>query len=142
MKFQPAELFGSSQIFHYNCAEFQWVNPLRKTTHSTTWTKIEEMMIIHHLYTIFWLCYFAEGRCLLELTHKSNQEGSENWVPIAKKVYWPPPGPVKAESSPSVQSGKNLTFYQTSFSNQQLSVSLSVTKNDLPETAVTDYQSY
>ena len=107
MKFQPAELFGSSQIFHYNCAEFQWVNPLRKTTHSTTWTKIEEMMIIHHLYTIFWLCYFAEGRCLLELTHKSNQEGSENWVPIAKKVYWPPPGPVKAESSPSVQSGKN-----------------------------------
>ena len=142
MKFQPAELFGSSQIFHYNCAEFQWVNPLRKTTHSTTWTKIEEMMIIHHLYTIFWLCYFAEGRCLLELTHKSNQEGSENWVPIAKKVYWPPPGPVKAESSPSVQSGKNLTFYYTSFSNQQLSVSLSVTKNDLPETAVTDYQSY
>jgi len=117
MKFQPAELFGSSQIFHYNCAEFQWVNPLRKTTHSTTWTKIEEMMIIHHLYTIFWLCYFAEGRCLLELTHKSNQEGSENWVPIAKKVYWPPPGPVKAESSPSVQSGKNLTFYYTSFSN-------------------------
>ena len=142
MKFQPAELFGSSQIFHYNCAEFQWVNPLRKTTHSTTWTKIEEMMIIHHLYTIFWLCYFAEGRCLLELTHKSNQEGSENWVPIAKKVYWPPPGPVKAESSPSVQSGKNLTFYYTSFSNQQLSVSLSVTKNNLPETAVTDYQSY
>ena len=78
-----------------------------KTTHFTTWTKIEEEMIIHHLYTIFSLCYFAEGRCLLELTHKSNQEGSENWVPIAKKVYWPPPGPVKAESSPSVQSGKN-----------------------------------
>jgi len=51
---------------------------------------------------------FSEGRCLLELTHKSNQEGSEHWVPIAKKVYWPPPGPVKAESSPSVQSGKNF----------------------------------
>jgi hypothetical protein len=49
---------------------------------------------------------FSEGRCLLELTHKSNNDGEEAWVPITKKVYWPPPGPVKVESSPSVHSGK------------------------------------
>lgn len=50
----------------------------------------------------------TEGRCLLELTHRSNTEGQDHWLPIAKKVYWPPPGPVRAESSPSVHSGKTL----------------------------------
>ena len=52
------------------------------------------------------LKFYKEGRCLLELTHRSNTEGQDHWIPIAKKVYWPPPGPVKAESSPSVHSGK------------------------------------
>merc|ERR1711881_298507 len=50
------------------------------------------------------LKFYKEGRCLLELTHRSNNEGSESWIPVTKKVYWPPPGPVKAESSPSVHS--------------------------------------
>lgn len=52
--------------------------------------------------------FLTEGRCLLELTHRSNNEGQDSWVPVAKKVYWPPV-PVKAESSPSVHSGK-LSF--------------------------------
>ena len=59
---------------------------------------------------VHFIFFFAEGRCLLELTHRSNTEGNQNWIPTTKKVYWPPPGPVKAESSPSVQSGKRLTF--------------------------------
>jgi len=62
------------------------------------------------------LKFFKEGRCLLELTHRSNTEGNQNWIPTTKKVYWPPPGPVKAESSPSVQSGKRLTFSTFSIS--------------------------
>ena len=56
--------------------------------------------------------FFTEGRCLLELTHRSNTEGNQNWIPTTKKVYWPPPGPVKAESSPSVQSGKTLKIFK------------------------------
>ena len=59
--------------------------------------------------------FFTEGRCLLELTHRSNTEGNQNWIPTTKKVYWPPPGPVKAESSPSVQSGKTLKIFKMYF---------------------------
>ena len=73
--------------------------------------------VLYHCF-INTFVYFSEGRCLLELTHRSNTEGQEHWVPTTKKVYWPPPGPVKAESSPSVHSGKETTFYllsRTSF---------------------------
>jgi len=60
-------------------------------------------------FLFYYLC-FLEGRCLLELTHKQCGEGGDTWVPITKKVYWPPPGPLPAESSPSVHSGKKKTF--------------------------------
>ena len=50
--------------------------------------------------------FITGGDILLELNNRTNSDGSESWVPVTKKVYWPPPGPVKAESSPSVHSGK------------------------------------
>ena len=46
----------------------------------------------------------------MELNNRANADGTESWVPVTKKVYWPPPGPVKAESSPSVHSGKFFIF--------------------------------
>ena len=50
--------------------------------------------------------FITGGDILLELNNRANADGTESWVPVTKKVYWPPPGPVKAESSPSVHSGK------------------------------------
>ncbi|XP_040576100.1 uncharacterized protein [Lepeophtheirus salmonis] len=46
------------------------------------------------------LKFFKEGRCLLELSHRNGR----NWLPITKKVYWPPSLPyseVKREILPS-----------------------------------------
>ena len=54
--------------------------------------------------------FITGGDILLELNNRTNSDGSESWVPVTKKVYWPPPGPVKAESSPSVHSGKFFIF--------------------------------
>ena len=54
---------------------------------------------------------FAGEVCLLELEHRNDDTG---WRSIAKRVWLPPPGPLPAESSPSVHgSGKfqsNLTL--------------------------------
>ena len=54
--------------------------------------------------------FITGGDILLELNNRANADGTESWVPVTKKVYWPPPGPVKAESSPSVHSGKFFIF--------------------------------
>ena len=39
---------------------------------------------------------FADNQCLLELTHRGPAEGGPpgecKWIPITKKVYWPPTG--------------------------------------------------
>ncbi len=35
---------------------------------------------------------FSEGRCLLELTHRNSGDRGDVWIPITKKVYWPPTG--------------------------------------------------
>ena len=72
--------------------------------HSLEILWLSVLAFVHTFFTIL-IPLFSEGRFLLELTHKQTGEG-ETWVPIKKKVYWPPPGPVKAESSPSVHSGK------------------------------------
>ena len=61
-----------------------------------------------------------DGRCVLELAHRGD-EGQQPWIPITKKVYWPPTATTnnqdqnmsngannhKAADS-ALQSGKNL----------------------------------
>ena len=61
--------------------------------------------------------FLSDGRILFELTHRENGDrGGSAWVPITKKVYWPPtdsnpinPGTVKSESNMSAPSGKMRT---------------------------------
>ena len=65
------------------------------------------------LYNISKKIFITGGDILLELNNRANADGTESWVPVTKKVYWPPPGPVKAESSPSVHSGKFFIFCDT-----------------------------
>lgn len=36
------------------------------------------------------LKFFKDGRCLLELSHRTNGDQSEMWAPVTKKVFWPP----------------------------------------------------
>ena len=62
------------------------------------------------MYTFF-TRILSGNSLLLELTHRNSGDRGESWLPITKKVYWPPPGPtsstVKAEqNTSSVQIGK------------------------------------
>ena len=70
------------------------------------------------------ILYFSEGKCLLELTHRGlggNHEGRSatgTWVPIAKKVYWPPQATANTmniKSENSGQSGKLFNLFTFSF---------------------------
>ena len=67
------------------------------------------------LYNISKKIFITGGDILLELNNRANADGTESWVPVTKKVYWPPPGPVKAESSPSVHSGKFFIYTVDTF---------------------------
>ena len=46
---------------------------------------------------------FADNQCLLELTHRGPAEGGPpgecKWIPITKKVYWPPTGTAAAAAA-------------------------------------------
>ena len=52
---------------------------------------------------------FADNQCLLELTHRGPAEGGPpgecKWIPITKKVYWPPTGTAAAAASHNGQNG-------------------------------------
>ena len=54
---------------------------------------------------------FAANQCLLELTHRGSADGASpgesKWIPITKKVYWPPTGTAAAAQSHNGQNGPN-----------------------------------
>ena len=54
----------------------------------------------------------ADNQCLLELTHRGPADGASpgesKWIPITKKVYWPPTGTTAAAAqSHNGQNGPN-----------------------------------
>ena len=53
----------------------------------------------------------ADNQCLLELTHRGPADGASpgesKWIPITKKVYWPPTGTTAAAQSHNGQNGPN-----------------------------------
>ncbi|TRY78411.1 hypothetical protein TCAL_07841 [Tigriopus californicus] len=46
------------------------------------------------------LKFYKDGRCLLELSHRSNGDQSEMWAPVTKKVFWPPTSASVGGSNP------------------------------------------
>ena len=46
------------------------------------------------------ISFVSDNQCLLELTHRGPAEGGppgeSKWIPITKKVYWPPTGTAAA----------------------------------------------
>ena len=55
--------------------------------------------------------FFADNLCLLELTHRGPADGGppgeSKWIPITKKVYWPPTGTAAAAGAAASQQSHN-----------------------------------
>ena len=65
-------------------------------------------------YIIHFYIHFSDGSLVLELNHQKNTDGHDHWAPSTKRT-WIPPGPIKAESSPSIHSGKPIKMLHFDF---------------------------